>query len=296
MTEEQKPSSAEPKQGVFSSIQGARSKDPDAKETPAQESQEAVTEKPVQPSQPEVAGGEPQGDTSLSKALRRVAQLERQINQIGPWAQFGMTVGNDPKGKNIVERYQRGEALFITEDDNQAIQDVEDQRAQRGEPPLTRQELAEFMDQREAARNLANEINSMAEERLPEFRKISKNQKFAEMLDWARQSVWRGNTPLDDSVADMDNDYAAKEMTAVIKAYKMYVADNPKVRDAIEKASKKQKADRAAEAAGVPSSMGQTSSSQEEPAEKTEEEDLIDRMVNVRGRGKSFASIGSKSR
>ena len=186
MTDELKPSQEEPKQGVFSAIQGAHSKDPDQTDEPAEEPKEAESTKPVEPSETTLTGEEPKGDERLGKALKRVAQLERQINQIGPWAQFGMTVGNDPKGKSIVERYQKGEALFITEDDQQAIDDVQEQRTQQGEPPLTRQELAEFMDQREAARNLMSEINSMAEERLPEFRKISKNQKFSEMLDWAR--------------------------------------------------------------------------------------------------------------
>ena len=296
MTDNQNPSQEEPKRGVFSAIHGAHSKDLDEAEEPRGSTGTTEPTEPVEATGETVQadGEKPKGDERLGKALKRVAQLERQINSIGPWAQFGMAIGNDPRGKTFVERYQRGEALFMTQDDEQAVSDVEEQRAQRGEPPLTRQELAEFMDQREAAKHLADEINSMAEEDLPEFRKIRRNPRFAEFLDWARQSVWRGTTALDESVADWDNDYAAKEMTAVKKAYSMYLADNPKVREAAEKAKKRQEKERAAQAAAVPSSEGQTSSSQEEPAEKTSAQKSIEAMLNVKGRGKSFSTIGSK--
>jgi hypothetical protein len=288
MTNNQNPSQEEPKGAVFDSIQGAKSRDPEVAEEPRQET------KTTEPEPAKAPGEKATGDDGrLGKALQRAAQLERQINEIGPWAQFGMAVGNDPKGKPLVERYQKGDALF-TEEDSEAVAEVEADRARRGEPPLTRQELADFMDQREAASRLASEINGMAEDELPEFRKIRRNPRYAELLDFYRQSVWQGRTPIDESVADWDNDYSAKEMTAVKRAYKAYLADNPKVLEAVKKAGEQQARDRAAEAAAVPSSETTTASSQEEPGDKTEADESIERMLKARGRGKSFASIGAK--
>ena len=286
MTEQENPSQEEPKGGVFDSIRGAHSRDPDVVEEPQAAPETAAQEEPTQ------AAGEPakHGDERLTQASQRIARLERQLNDLGPWAQFGMAVGNDGKGKTLVEKYQRGEPLFSA-DDSEAIAAEDSVRASQGEPPMTRAELSNFMDQRDAARTLATEINSMATEELPEFKKISRNPKYAEMLDYARQSVWRGTTPMDESVLGWQNDYAAKEMTAVKKAYRMLLADDPKVLEAAKKAGVNQQRERDAELAAVSSSHGSTSSSQEEPGEKSEAEKLIEGMINPRGRGKSFSTI-----
>ena len=286
MTEQKSPSQEEPKGGVFDSIRGARSRDPEAVEEPKAAPETTEQEQPTQ------AAGEPakRGDERLTQASQRIARLERQLNDLGPWAQFGMAVGTDGKGKALVEKYQRGEPLFSA-DDSEAIAAEDSIRASQGEPPMTRSELANFMDQRDAAKTLATEINSMASEELPEFKKLSRNPKYAEMLDYARQSVWRGTTPMDESVLGWQNDYAAKEMTAVRKAYRMLLADDPKVLEAAKKAGVSQQRERDAELAAVSSSTGTTTTSQEEPGEKSEAEKLIEGMINPRGRGKSFSSI-----
>lgn len=283
------PSQEEPKQGVFSSIQGAHSRDSEAAE-------ETAKTETAEPTKPVVEPGEADkkvGDERLGKALQRAAQLERQINQLGPWAQFGMAVGNDPKGKSIVERYQKGQELFLDEEDLASMTASEVQ-ARNEEKPLTRQELADYMQQKEAAAHVAQELNAVAEEELPEFKRISKGREFAEFLDWATRAVWNGSIPLDESVVSWDNDYAAKQYTALKKAYKMKLASDPKVLEAAKKAGEKEAKERAEEAAAVPSSVTTTTSSQEEPGEKTEADKAIDRMLNVRGRGKSFASVGAK--
>ena len=295
MIDNQRPSQEEPSRGVFSAIESSRSRD---SEIPEETTEKTETTEPIKPAKEpgEAVEADDEKKQKLSKALQRVAQLERQLNSVGPWAQFGMAIGNDPRGKGIVERYQRGEALFMTEDDEQAVSDVEEQRSQRGEPPLTRRELAEFMDQREAARTLSDEVNSICEEELPEFKKIRRNPRYAEFFDWAQQGVWKGTIPLDESVAEWENEYAAKQKTAAMKAYRMYLADNPKVREVVEKAEKKRKKERAAEEASVPSSEGTTSSSQEEPAEKSDREVMIEAMINAGGKRKKLSSIGSKRR
>jgi hypothetical protein len=290
MTDPTNPSQEEPKQGVFESSRGVRSRDPDVLEEPAKTETTEPTEAAKEPAE----AAKPD-DGRLGKALQRAAQLERQINQLGPWAQFGMAVGNDPKGKAIADRYQKGVPLFVGDEEDISSMTASEVRDRNEEKPLTRQELADYMQQKEAAAQVASDLNTRAEEELPEFRKISKGREFVEMLDWARQAVWNGSIPLDESAADMDNDYAAKEYTALKRAYTMRLASDPKVLEAAKKAGIKQAKERAEEAAAVPSSTTTTTSSQEEPGEKTEAEDLVQRMVNARrGGGKGFASIGRK--
>ena len=99
---------------------------------------------------------------------QRIARLERQLAQFGPWAQFGMAVGNDPKmGKRIMDKYQRGESLF---EDEQAALDVAAEQV--GEKAVTLDDVANLLDQREASKNLFGELNSIAEEELDGFKKI----------------------------------------------------------------------------------------------------------------------------
>jgi hypothetical protein len=141
---------------------------------------------------------------------------------------------------------------------------------------------------------LLSELNSIAEEELDGFKKIKNNPKYVEFLDFARHSTYAGRTPLDDSVLDWQNEMAAKEMTAMKKAYRMYLADNPEFVAKAKEAGKKEEKERRAALESLPTSEGKTSSSQEEPEEVSDEEDLVKRMLNVKGRGKSFATIGSK--
>lgn len=289
MTDEKNPSQDERKPGVFDSIRGAHSRSTE----PAEEKAEATkTTEPEKPAEPAGETAKP-GDERLGRAAQRIAQLERQLNQLGPWAQFGMAVGNDPKGKTIVERYQKGQGMFEG-DTEEAVDSINEERSVRGEPPLTRSELQNFMDQREAARYITDQITGTIEEEVPQFKKIKHNPKFMEFLDFARQSVWSGRTPLHESVVDWDNDYAAKEMTAARRALSLYIADNPKAIEAAKRAGKKEAEERAAQAASLPSPSGSSISSDEEGRPKSEADELIERMINPRGRGKSFSTVGRR--
>lgn len=286
----QNPSQEEPKRGVFDSIQGAKSRDTEVAEEPVKEPEKAEPTEAAQ--EPTEAAKEKPGDERLGKALQRVAQLERKINQdYAPWAQFGMAVASvKGKGEDLVKRYQQGQALFVDEEG-----EVSTEPSTPNQQPLTEQGINDLLDQREATRRVMGDLTSMAEEELPNFKKISRSQDFAEMLEWARQSVWKGGIPMDESVADWDNEFAAKEYTAIKKAYKMKVASDPRILEATKNAAKKEQQERDAEAAAVPSPTGtSTTTSQEEPGEKTEAEEAVDRMLKAHGTGKSFASIGSK--
>lgn len=289
MSNETNPSQEEPKRGVFDAIQGAKSRDSDAVEEPAVE--EPKTTEPTEPVKEPGEAVKP-GDEKLGKALQRVAQLERKINEdYAPWAQFGMAIASvKGKGEALVKRYQQGQPLFIDEEG-----DLTTEPSTPDEKPLTRRELADYMQQEKATERVMGELNDMAEKELPKFKELSRSQDFVEMLDWARQAAWRGSLPLDESVADWDNDFAAKEYTALKKAYKMKLASDPKVLDAAKKAGEKQQQERDAEAAAVPSPTGTTTtSSQEEPGERSEAEESVERMLKARGLGKPFSSIGSK--
>jgi hypothetical protein len=287
VTDKNNPSQEE-RSGVFEGIRGQKSQDTDVVE----EQQELALET-AEPEKPASAGEtakskEPDvGKTNADK--QRIARLERQLAQLGPWAQFGMAVGGDPKGKRIVDKYQRGEPLFEEE-----VAYLEDQVEKQQEKPLTREDIRQELDERDAGKALMDELNSMAEEELDGFKKIKRNPKFLEFLDFARQSVWQGRTELDEGVLDWQNEMAAKEMTAIKRAYNLYLADNPKVLEAAKKAGQKQEQERREALQSVPTSEGTTTSSQEEPEETSSEEDLVKRMMNVRGRGKSFATVGSK--
>lgn len=289
MTDPKNPSQEEPKQAVFDSIQGAKTRDPDEVEEPAKEP--GTTEAAEPAKEPGEAAKEKPGDERLGKALQRNAQLERQINSIGPWAQFGMAVGAvKGEGEALVQRYQQGKPLFLSDGG-----EITTEPSAPGEKPLTRRELAEYMQQEKATDHVMAELNDMAEKELPKFKELSRSQDFVQMLDWARQAAWNGNIPLDESVASWDNDFAAKEYTALKKAYTMKLASDPKVLEASKKAGEKQQKERDAEAAAAPSPTGtSTSSSQEEQAEKTAAEKSIEDMLKARGMGKSFGTIGSK--
>jgi hypothetical protein len=288
VTDKNNPSQEE-RSGVFEGIRGAKSQDPEVVEEQQQLALEtAEPEKPASTGETAKSKEPDVGKTNADK--QRIARLERQLNQLGPWAQFGMAIGNDPKGKRIIDKYQRGEPLFA--DEAAYLEEA----AEQAEKPLTKEDLSSFLDQRDAGKALMDELNSMAEEELDDFKKIKRNPKFLEFLDFSRQSVWNGRTELDDSVLDWQNEMAAKEMTAIKRAYNLYLADNPKVLEAAKRAGQKQEKERREALQSVPTSEGTTTSSQEEPEEASDEEDIVKRMLSVKGRGKSFASVGSKSR
>ena len=213
MTEQKSPSQEEPKGGVFDSIRGARSRDPEAVEEPKAAPETTEQEQPTQ------AAGEPakRGD-ELTRASQRNAALERQLNEIGPFATFGMTVLNDKRmGKQLRARYERGEPLF-TEEEIGAIEAEGGRRASEGESPMTPEDVAnvvaERLDQRDAAARLSAELNGIAETELREFKKVSRSPEFMKALAATKTAVWNNAIPIDDDYLGWQNVYAAKEMTA----------------------------------------------------------------------------------
>ena len=285
MPEQANPSQEEPKRGVFDQIQGAKSRDPEVAEDPAKEPEKAEA---AEPAKDVGEAAKSEGDERVGKATQRIAQLERQINQLGPWAQFGMAVGAvKGEGEDMVQRYQQGQQLFTDEEGKPVAEPV----ARPREQAFTREDY----HQEKAAEHLTGQLTELAEEELPHFRKVSRSQEYAQTLDWATNSAWNGTLPLDESVVGWDNDFAAKQYTAMKKAYKMHLASNPKVLEAAKKAGEKQQKERDAEAAAVPSPTGSsTTTSQEEQGEKTEAEEAVDKMLKAGGGGRSFASLGSK--
>ena len=290
MTNANTPSQEEPRQGVFEGIRGAKSQDLDAVEEPKTETQTAAPEEP----KGETEAREADELEELRKEVNRLrqynAQKDRKLAELGPYAQFGMTVASDEKGKAVVQRYEKGQPLFDEDGQMNYSEEVTERTG------LTEDKLQSILDQREAAKELTNELNSIAEENLRDYKSIKRSQKFRDFHAAARSLAWNGQIPLDDGTLQWQNEYAAKEYTAIKKAYDMYLADSPERREAIEKAKKLEAEERKKEKSSVPSSDGTTTSSQEEPEETSPEDDLVKRMLNVRGRGKSFASVGSKSR
>lgn len=292
MTNENTPSQEERRSGVFDNIQGAKSRDLDAAEEPTTQTQTTAPEESANADETEAQ--ELDELTEIKKELSRQkqanAQKDRKLAELGPYAQFGMSVASDEKGKAVVSRYEKGQPLF----DEDGQMSYEEKPAANTQPVVTKDELVNILDQREATKELTQELNSIAEENLPDYKKIKRNPKFMDFHAAARSLAWGNKIALDDDVLEWQNDFAAKEYTAMKKAHTMYLADSPKVREAIEKSKELQSKERKKALDSVPSSDGTTTSSQEEPEEATSEEDMNERMMSVRGRGKSFATVGSK--
>ena len=290
MVNEQNPSQEE-RSGIFDSIKGEKSRDLDATEEPKHDQKTAEPEESAKADKTE--SKEPDDAEELRKEVSRLkqanAQKDRKLGELGGWAQFGMVVGGDEKGKAIVDRYQKGQPLF-GEDGN--MNDTEE----TVNPPLTEGRLTNILDQRESSKAVMDELDSIAEENLEDYNKIKRNPKFRDFYAAAQNLVWNNNIELDESVLEWQNDFAAKEYTARKKAYTMYLADSPKVREAMAKAKKLEEKDRKKALGSVPSSESTTTSSQEESESSSDSEDLVERMMNVKGRGKSFSTIGGSKR
>lgn len=298
MTQEQTPSQEEPKGGVFDSVRQKRSVEIDAETAPE-------TTEPKEPA------GETPGEAEKSKkpddrddllkqinALRsQKNRLEKKMVEFSSWAQFGQAVYGDKKmGRKIAERFEKGQPLFDTAEEAEAFEEATG--ADPAERPLTREELHAELDQRDAGRRLMNALDTVAEDKLKYFKEIKKSSDFAEMLGITQQIVFSGKAEIDDDALEAfpDNEFAAKHFTAIKKAHRLYLADNPKVRAALEEAKKLEDKERKKAASSVPSSKGTTTTSQEEADEPSETDDLIERMVNPGGKRKSFRMIGRKSR
>ena len=153
---------------------------------------------------------------------------------------------------------------------------------------LTRVELDEALNQRDAAKRQIDDITGLAEENLPDYKQVRKSPAYRGMMDAALAAVWNGTVPLEKSVEAWDDVQAARNYTAIAFAYKMYLTQNPKVREAAKEAGRREASEKAASALAGELSSGGTSTSSGE-RETTAEEQLIERMVNSRGVGKSFA-------
>ena len=268
--------------GVFDNIKGARSKDPDEVQEVASDTEEQPTEAP-KPS-PDVDGG------TKIRQNERIAQLERQLGELDGVAQLGIAIIQDPEGKKLAERWQKGEAMF----DNGAPSAQKPAEGTR-EAGLSREQLHAELNSREAAARQIGELNDLMEEKDPEFKKIRRNQEYAGRLDACLAAVWNGSLPEDPEVSGWADRGMAKNYTAMKEARDWYVKKNPKVLEAAKEAGKLEANARneAALAGEISSASGTTESSGEEPP-KTEAEQMIDRMLNASGVGRSFNTVGKR--
>jgi hypothetical protein len=212
---------------------------------------------------------------------------------MGPFAQLGQAVVNDKdKGQAVVQRWQRGEKLFIDES-NEGYNMEDAKQPEAGPPALTEESLGRILDGRDGARREQDELNSVAREKLEHFDKISKNQLYAEFLSNNLKGTWEGYIPLEVETLEWADQGRAKNYSAMKRAYRQVLADSPKVIEAAKAAGSKETAERT-EAAMAASGSGGTSTATQEPAERTDAEEMIDRMVNAHGTGKPFSSVARK--
>lgn len=300
MTQEQTPSQEEPK-GVFDSVRQKRSAEILAEQQVPETTAPGETATAVETDKSTKPDDRDELLKQINTLRSRNSRLEKRMVEFDSWAQFGQAVFSDKKmGRKVAERYEKGLPLFEAGEEQQAAAFEEATGVDSGmrETPMTIERFHAEMDQREAGRRFASELDSVAEESLMGFGKIKKNPKFVEMLDYAQQSVFNGRMSVDDEAYERfpDNEFAAKHYTAIKKAHRLYLADNPKVREALAEAKKLEGKERKKAASLVPSSEGKTTTSQEEPEEPSETDDLLERMVNPGGKRKSFGSIGRKTR
>jgi hypothetical protein len=282
--------SSEKKGGVFDNIKGAHSRDPDEVEpTPETETTETKPQEPVEVSEPDKA----ETDRVL-RLKQELAQKEAKMAQMGPYAQLGQAVANDKgQGQAVIQRWQRGEKLFIDESESGYTME-EAKQPPSGPPALTEESLGRILDQRDGARRQADDLDSVARESLEHFDKISKNPRYVQFLDNNLKGVWEGYIPLEAETLEWSDQNRAKNFSAMKQAYRQVLADNPKVIAAAKEAGKKETAERTEAAMAASGSGGTSTSAIEEPAERTDAEEMIDRMVNAHGTGKSFTSVARK--
>jgi hypothetical protein len=225
---------------------------------------------------------------------QEIAKLQRQLGNLNPWAQLGMAVGKEDK--KAIDRWQQGGKIFgagaAAEENLQSAVDT-------GQAPegVSLRQINDLLDQRDAARTQISRLDELGRENLKHFEKISKSQLYTNFLSNNLNAVWNGHMELDPDTYGWADDQLAKNYTAVKAAYRQVLADNPKVIEAAKSAGKQEAAERAEAALAAERGTGSTTttkSGQEEPEKKTEADDMIDRMVNARGRGRSFREIGRR--
>ena len=268
-------------------MRGAKSRDQESESALAAEEETAASasEDSDAPSEASAAGAADAGpekaervdDEATVQLRQRAALLERRLAEMGPWAQVGLALQNDPEGREMLARLQKGEPLMAG--DRQTAQE-------RG---LTRAELDEALNQRDAAKQQIDEITSLAEENLPHYKSMRKSPRFRGFLDATLAAAWNGTLPLSEKVKGWENAQAAKNYTAIEFAHKMYLLENPKVKDAVKEAGRKEAQEKAEAALAGELSSGSSSISSGEGKRLTPEEAVQQRMLNAKGVGKSFA-------
>jgi len=296
MTEEKSPQTEQKPVGVMDALKGAKSRDLDEPQTPVES--QAVAEKEPEPATEPKAPEVPEVDSDANLKLKQeIARLQRHVSQMGPYAQLGLAVKNDPKGQKAIERWQRGGKIFIESPehvgDGAEPKDAEVQ--ERPEKPLTRQDVQELLNVRDAAAKQVETLDEIGRENLEHYDKVKKNRLYVEFLNSNLAAVWRGEMELDEDTYGWTDENLARNYTAVKRSYRQILADNPKVIEAAKEAGKKEQAERAEAALAASGSSGSgTSGSSAEPPAKTPEQELIDRMVNSRGIGKPFGTVARK--
>lgn len=289
---QQNPSTDSTGSGVFEGIRGAKSRDPEVeaheaeeKEAAAQASEKAPEKSGQTEPEPKAQKAEGGDNAREVQARQRIAQLERRLAEMGPWAQLAQALNQDPGGREILEKLQRGEALMAGDPSKQEIAD----RA-----GLSKQELVETLNQRDAINRQITELTELAEDRLPDYKKIRKNPQFVGLMDAAMASVWNGSIPLHPDVSDWQDEQAAKNFTALAFAHEMYLMRNPKVKEAVKQAGKNEERDRTAAKLAASVSSGTTTAAGEEKRLSPEEQVKF-RMLNSKGVGKSFSKAFGRS-
>jgi len=237
----------------------------------------------------------PSADEGEGEGIRlktRIADLERQLGELDGYAQLGVEVAKTPEGRAIIDRWQRGEALF--QQQQQPSRGGQTAARAGAEPALTHAQLQAELNQRDAARRQMDDLNELATENLPEFKKISRSPVYAGKLDACLQAVWNGSIPVAEECQGWSDQVRAKNYTAMKESYEWYLKGNEKVVAAAKAAGKAEASERAAAALAGQHTSSEKSTSTTEPPPKTEEDELIERMMSPGGVGKSFATVGNK--
>lgn len=276
--------------GVFESIRGEKSRDTesDAVSSAEQESASHASGTEDAPPTDQTQKAEGTGDNESEVRLRqRTAKLERQIAEMGPWAQLGVALQQAPGGGQIITKLQNGEALSAGEQ----VQ-VDQASAAVGESPLTKKEMLDTMNMRDAAKQQIDDLHGMAREKFADYDKIRKNPQYLGLMDANLGAVWNGSLPLHEDVKDWSDVQAARNYTAIASAHEMYLMRNPKVAKALKEAGKLEANDKNAEKLAASSMSSGTSTSASDEKSMTAEERIKHSMLNARGVGKSFAKLG----
>ncbi len=128
---------------------------------------------------------------------------------------------------------------------------------------MTLEQINALLDQRDAGKAQLDRLKELGVEHLKDFDKVSKSQFYAECLSNNLTSVWRGSMALDPDTEGWSDEGLARNFTAMKRAHRQVIADNPKVIEAAKRAGEKETAERveAAKAGEGPSGSRTTTDS-----------------------------------